>query len=154
MLCIGVQFFLFSTGITLVFLNLIHISNAPFCDMQMIINFVLCDTDSWLVRKYKVTPPLYWNTKHTTTSKEHLLSAFIIMNIINFQWRSHSSVISGWSPGKCYWLVSQPSWVWLLAFWHWCFHSDAEPKLPGAFCSHCYRPHSHHQLRKSQYWCL
>ena len=40
-------------------------------------------------------------------------------------------LLLGWSPRECHWLVSLSPWLRMLALGNWCFHTDAQPKLPG-----------------------
>ena len=37
----------------------------------------------------------------------------------------------GWTTGKRDWLVSLPSWLWMLAIWYRCLYPDDEPEIPG-----------------------
>jgi len=44
---------------------------------------------------------------------------------------------TGRKIGTCHWLVSLPSWLWLLAFWYRCQYTDQQPDLSGSICCCC-----------------
>jgi len=43
----------------------------------------------------------------------------------------------GWEVRECNRLVSQSSRLRLLAVWYWCWHTDAQPAVPGTVCCNC-----------------
>lgn len=70
----------------------------------------------------------------------YIEAAKMVLTLVCFDGYQSIRVILGWSTRKCYRVVPQSSWIWLLAVWNWCQYSNVEPKLPGTFCCYCYWP--------------